>query len=193
MTRIAIVFHSEAGHVARVAEAVAEGARGAGATVDLVGAADLHDAEAGPWDALHAADAIVFGSPTYFGSVSGTFERFADQLSPVWLDGRWRDKAAAGFVCSASLAGDKWGPLTRMWTLAMQLGMVWVGLGLLPGDPRHPDDDPENLNRLGVWAGAGVQAGDDADPDEEPGPGDLATARHLGRRVAEMAGRLAAG
>ena len=189
MTRIAIVFHSEAGHVARAAEAVAAGARDAGATVDLIPAGELHDPEAGPWDALHAADGIVFGSPTYMGSVTGTFEQFADATSKVWFSQGWKDKLAAGFTNSGSFSGDKQGTLQRLATLAAQHGMIWVSVGLMPGNPEHPGTDEDNLNRLGFYLGAAAQSDNDKGPDEVPRASDLATARHLGRRIVEIANR----
>ena len=98
-------------------------------------------------------------------------------------------QARRGFTCAQNLAGDKESTLDRFVTYAMQHAMIWVGLGLMPGTPAHPDDDAANLNRMGHFKGAGAQAGD-VGPDEAPGPGDLATARHLGRRVAEQAARL---
>lgn len=190
MPSVAIVYHSGYGHTEKQAEAVAEGARAGGAEVHVLRATDLGDPEQGPWDVLDAADAIIFGSPTYMGSVAGPFEVFIDATSKAWFEGRWRDKLAAGFSCSSSFAGDKSVALIRMATLAMQQSMIWVGLGLMPGKPEHPGSDAENLNRLGYFFGAGAQAGD-VPPEEEPGASDLATARHLGERVARMAARMA--
>ena len=190
MPKIAIVYHSGYGHTKKQALAVATGARSAGAEVEVVEAADLHDPEQGPWDALDAADAIIFGSPTYMGSVAGPFETFADATSKRWFTQAWKDKLAAGFSCSSSFSGDKTGTLQRFVTLACQHGMIWVSLGLMPGTPAHPDTDEDNLNRLGFYMGAGAQAGNDASPEEAPTNGDLATAHHLGRRVAEQAARM---
>ncbi len=186
MAHVAIVYHSGYGHTKKQADAVQAGALAGGATVDLLKADDLTDSESGPWDILEKADAIIFGSPTYMGSVSGVFESFADATSNVWFDGKWKDKLAAGFSCSSSFNGDKSGTLMRMVTLACQHSMIWVSLGLPPGKPEHPGDDAENLNRLGFYMGAAAQAGD-VPPEEEPMASDLATAEHLGRRVAEIA------
>lgn len=190
MPSVAIVYHSGYGHTEKLAHAVADGARAEGAEVHVLKAADLADPDQGPWETLHAADAIVFGSPTYMGSVSGPFEAFADATSKAWFEQSWLDKLAAGFSCSSSFAGDKSTTFVRMMTLASQHGMIWVSLGLLPGRPEHPGDDPENLNRLGHAMGAGAQAGS-VPPEEEPGPSDIATARHLGGRVTRLAARMA--
>ena len=190
MPKIAIVYHSGYGHTKKQALAVAAGARAGGAEVEVLGAEDLQDPEQGRWDVLDAADAIIFGSPTYMGSVSGEFEKFADATSKKWFTQAWKDKLAAGFSCSSSFHGDKATTLIRLVTLASQHGMIWVSLGLMPGTPQHPDTDEDNLNRLGFYLGAGAQAGQKASAEEAPTNGDLATAHHLGRRVAEQAARL---
>ena len=189
MPKIAIVYHSGYGHTKKQAEHVMKGAKDAGADVSFLDAAELGNPEEGPWDALDAADAIIFGSPTYMGSVSGPFEQFADASSKKWFNQAWKDKLAAGFTNSSSFAGDKQGTLQRLHVLAMQHGMIWVSLGLMPGKPSHPGDDEDNLNRLGFYIGAAAQSDNDKGPDEVPRASDLATARHLGRRVAEVAGR----
>jgi hypothetical protein len=69
-----------------------------------------------------AADAIVFGSPTYMGSVSWQFKKFADASSKPWFAQEWKDKLFAGFTNSASMNGDKFSTLTYLFTLAMQHG-----------------------------------------------------------------------
>ncbi len=191
MTSIAIVYHSGYGHTEKQAQAVRDGAIEAGAEVRLLKAADLASPESGPWDVLEAADAIVFGAPTYMGSVAAPFEAFADATSKPWHAQKWKDKLAAGFTCSSGLAGDKSATLLRMATLAAQHGMLWVGLGLPPGTPDHPGDDAENLNRLGYFLGAGAQAGATEGPDVAPRASDLATAKFLGARVAGFAAKLA--
>ena len=80
MALVAIVYHSGYGHTARVADHVRIGAGGVeGVTVRLM------TAEAPDWTALDAADAIIFGAPTYMGSVSAPFKQFMDQTSRQWL------------------------------------------------------------------------------------------------------------
>ena len=193
MPKIAVVYHSGYGHTKKQAEHVVKGAEDGGADVTLVDAGELADPEQGPWDALDGADAIIFGSPTYMGSVSGPFEQFADASSKRWFAQAWKDKLAAGFSNSSSFSGDKLASLQRMNVLAMQHGMIWVGLGLMPGKPDHPGDDASNLNRLGFYLGAAAQSDNDKGPDQVPRASDLATAEHLGRRVAEVAGRYSLG
>ncbi|WP_430396760.1 flavodoxin family protein [Ferrovibrio sp.] len=183
MTAIAIVYHSGYGHTQRQAEAVAEGVNAVpGAKALLVPVAEAEANEA----ALNAADAIIFGSPTYMGSVSAPFKTFMDWSSKVWFGQAWKDKLAAGFTNSASQSGDKFNTLVQLATYAAQHGMLWVSLGLLPGN-NNSKGSPDDLNRLGGFLGALAQSNADEGPDKGPSKSDLATARHLGQRVAEQA------
>ena len=86
------------------------------------------------WADLEKADAIIFGSPTYMGSASAPFKAFMDASSKVWAAQGWKDKIAAGFTNSASQSGDKLATLQQLAIFAAQHGMMWVGLGLLPGN-----------------------------------------------------------
>ena len=181
MTQIAIVFHSGYGHTKRMAEAVAEGAKGELVAIDADG--NLTDAQ---WAAIGAADAIIFGSPTYMGSASWQFKKFADASSKPWFAQAWKDKIAAGFTNSASMNGDKLSTLHYFFTLSQQHSMIWVGTGMLPSSAKAAQRD--DLNYVGSFAGAMAQSPSDAGADEMA-PGDLETARQFGARVAEVAGR----
>ena len=141
------------------------------------------------WDVLDDADAIIFGSPTYMAGASAPFKAFLDATSPRWAEQRWRDKLAAGFTNSAGMNGDKLATLQQFALFAMQHGMVWVGLGLLPGN-HTSDGSPDDLNRLAGFLGAMAQSNADQGPELAPPLADRRTAEHLGRRVAELAGRL---
>jgi NAD(P)H dehydrogenase (quinone) len=183
MTAIAIVYHSGYGHTQRQAEAVAEGVNAVpGAKALLVPVAEAEANEA----ALNAADAIIFGTPTYMGAVSAPFKTFMDWSSKAWFGQAWKDKLAAGFTNSASQSGDKFNTLVQLATYAAQHGMLWVSLGLLPGN-NSSKGSPDDLNRLGGSLGALAQSNTDEGPDKGPSKSDLATARHLGQRVAEQA------
>ncbi|MGW5847845.1 flavodoxin family protein [Streptomyces sp. NPDC055254] len=190
---IAIAYHSGFGHTDVLAAAVATGATEAGADVTLVRVDKIDDAQ---WAVLDAADAIIFGSPTYMGSASGAFHAFAESTSKRWLVRTWQDKVGAGFTNAACKAGDKHSTLAYFGTLAAQHGMNWVNLGLLPG--WHKSDESENdLNRLGYFNGAAAATLADL-PPEGVHKADLATAEYLGTRVAQhtaviLAGRAAVG
>jgi multimeric flavodoxin WrbA len=189
MIKIVIICHSGRGHTAKVAEAVEAGAREV-VGVEIVRLAtsevDAH------WATLAAADAIVFGAPTYMGSASAGFKEFMDKSAKVWLAGGWRDKLAAGFTCSGSLAGDKLNTLVQLAVFAAQHGMLWVGLDLPAGQNRKGTTE-DSLNRVGSWLGVAAQANVDEPAESAPPPADLETAKHLGRRVARTAQRLGAG
>jgi multimeric flavodoxin WrbA len=184
MSKIAIVYHSGFGHTEAIAKAVAEGAQAvAGAEVSLVPVADAEARAA----ELDAADAIVFGSPTYMGGISADFAKFKDWSSKRWMSRAWQDKLAAGFTVSASWGGDKQNTVYQLLTLAQQHGMVWVGLGLAPGY-NHSKGSVDDLNRTG--ASIGVMAQANADQSVEGiGASEFRTAHALGKRVAEAAAR----
>lgn len=96
MTQIAIVFHSGYGHTKRVAETVAAGAQAEGAKVELIAIDAEGNVSESAWDVLKAADGIIFGSPTYMGTVSWQFKKFADASSKPWYTMDWKGKIAAG-------------------------------------------------------------------------------------------------
>ncbi|MFE5189587.1 flavodoxin family protein [Streptomyces sp. NPDC056628] len=185
---VSIAYHSGFGHTAVVAEAVRTGATEAGAEVHLIKVDEITEEQ---WALLDRSDAIVFGSPTYMGTASGAFHTFAEATSKRWADQAWKDKLAAGFTNSGSKSGDKLHTLQFFQILAAQLGMHWINLGLLPGW-NHSAASENDLNRLGVFAGAAAQTDVDAAPDAVH-KADVATAEHLGRRVAETAKTFALG
>ncbi|HEX6959964.1 MAG TPA: flavodoxin family protein [Ferrovibrio sp.] len=186
MTKVAVVYHSGYGHTQKQAEAVAKGAQAvAGVQVALIPVAEAQARV----EEITAADAIVFGAPTYMGSVSGPFKTWMDTTSKVW--GQWNGKLAAGFTNSASQSGDKLNSLLQLAIFAAQHGMVWVSLGLMPGN-NNSKGSVNDLNRLGSFLGAMAQSNADEGPDKGPIASDLLTAEHLGKRVATLARQHAA-
>ncbi|MEU5212141.1 flavodoxin family protein [Streptomyces sp. NPDC020742] len=185
---VSLAYHSGYGHTAVLAEAVRAGAAEAGATVHLIKVDEITDAQ---WAQLDASDAIVFGSPTYMGTASGAFHVFAEATSARWATRAWQDKLAAGFTNSASKSGDKLHTLQFFTVLAAQHGMTWVGLNLLPGWNSSTASE-NDLNRLGFFLGAAAQSPNDQGP-EGVHKADVATAEHLGRRIAEQARIVLAG
>ncbi|HAX91623.1 MAG TPA: NADPH-dependent FMN reductase [Rhodospirillaceae bacterium] len=186
MPNIAIVYHSGYGHTAVLAVSVRDGAlRVPGTTVDLI---QVEDIEA-HWQTLKKADAIIFGAPTYMASASAPFKAFMDATSPLWSRQEWKDKLAAGFTNSGSQNGDKLNTLVEMMLFSMQHSMIWIGLGLLPGN-NSSKGSIDDLNRLGSYAGAMSQSNNDQGPDLTPPESDHKTAAYLGERVAKMASRM---
>lgn len=182
MTKVAVVFHSGYGHTLRMAQAVAEGAAAQFVAIDAEG-----NLPAGGWETLAAADAIVMGSPTYMGTVSWQFKKFADASSKPWFSQGWKDKVFAGFTNSATMNGDKLSTLHYLFTLAMQHSGIWVGTGMMPSNAKAAQRN--DLNYVGSFSGAMAQSPSDSGPDEML-PGDLETARLFGERVARVAARL---
>jgi multimeric flavodoxin WrbA len=142
----------------------------------------------GGWEQLAAADAIVFGSPTYMGSVSWQFKKFADASSKPWYSQVWKNKLAAGFTNSATLNGDKFSTVAYLFTLSQQHGMFWVGTGMLPMNAKSATRD--DINNLGGSAGLITATPSDASADEMV-PGDIATAKKFGERIVEALARFA--
>ena len=183
MTIIAVVFHSGYGHTKRMAEAVAQGAGAELVPVDAEG----NVSEAG-WATLNAADAIIMGSPTYMGTVSWQFKKFADASSKPWFTQAWKDKVFAGFTNSATMNGDKISTLHYLITLAMQHSGIWVGTGMMPSNTKAAQRN--DVNYVGSSSGAMAQSPSDSSPNEML-PGDLETARLFGQRVAKVSAQFA--
>ncbi len=185
MSKISIVYHSGYGHTQKQAEAVRDGA--AANTNDEVHLIPVDDVDE-HWDTLDASDAIIFGSPTYMGGVSAQFKTFADKSSKVWFTRGWQDKIAAGFTNSSSQNGDKHSTLQQLSVLAAQHGMLWVPLGIAPGN-NSSTGSVDDLNRLGGSLGAMAQSNADQGPEHGPIGSDLETAKALGQRVTDIANR----
>jgi multimeric flavodoxin WrbA len=181
MAKVAVVFHSGYGHTLRMAQAVADGAGAELVPIDAEG----NVTEAG-WNTLNAADAIIMGSPTYMGSVSWQFKKFADASSKPWFSQAWKDKVFAGFTNSATMNGDKLSTLHYLFTLAMQQGGIWVGTALMPSNSKAAQRN--DINYVGSFSGAMAQSPSDSSPAEMP-QGDLDTAKLFGKRVAEVASK----
>jgi NAD(P)H dehydrogenase (quinone) len=188
MATVSIIYFSGAGHTTKLAEAVAKGAASVvGVKTHLIAINDDDIVKGryqndGVLTQLDASDAIIFGSPTYMGGPAAQFKAFADTTGPKWYMGAWRDKLAAGFTISSNPSGDKFSTLQYFFTLAMQHGMIWVGLGEMPAQPN-------GVNRVGGFSGAMAQAGQES-PDVAPNEGDKQTGEILGRRVANYAVKL---
>lgn len=181
MAQVVVVFHSGYGHTQRMAQSVADGANAELLAIDADG-----NLPEGGWELLNAADAIIMGSPTYMGSVSWQFKKFADASSKPWFSQQWKDKVFAGFTNSATMNGDKLSTLHYLFTLAMQHSGIWVGTGLMPSNSKAAQRN--DVNYVGSFAGAMAQSPSDAGANDML-PGDLETARLFGERVAAITAR----
>lgn len=191
MVKVSIVYDSSfKGQTAVLAECVAEGARSVeGAEVILIHVDQVEK----HWPDLHTSDAIVFGSPTYIGSVSGKFKIFIEQLAgEVWLKRMWKNKFAAGFTISAGRSGDKMNCLTQMIVFASQMAMIWVPQHILGGNYSTAGSE-DDLNRMAGYLGVMAQANIDEAADVSPPESDRETARQHGRHVTQVAAQFIAG
>src|SRR5258708_14007962 len=147
MTAVTIVYHSNSGHTARLAEAVEHGAASVqGARVSRLEIAG-GDIVNGRWEnneimtSLDASDAIIFGAPTSMGDVSGQMKCFIDATSGRVYPRAWANKLAAGFTCSFYSTGDKVAHLQTFLTLSLPPRIVWVG----PTQPPLSDASTRSL------------------------------------------------
>lgn len=193
MANIAVVYQSGRGHTKCLAEAVLKGIVSisgvSGNAVQIAPDRIVNGRfrDEALMNSLDQADGIVFGCATYMGSCSAVYKAFLEAaFNPHWLEQRWKDKIAAGFTNSASQNGDKASSLYQLFTFAMQMGMIWVGVGDLPGN-NWSGGARSDLNRLGTWIGAMGQSHADEDA---PSIGDLDTGVRYGARVALIARRM---
>lgn len=203
--RIQIVFYSMYGHVYKLAEAEAEGARRVpGAIVDLYQIPDLISAEAlekagaskaraafsqipfATPDRLAEADAILFGTPTRFGNMCAQMRSFLDQTGSLWMKGALVGKVGSVFVSTASQHGGQETTITSFHSTLLHHGMIIVGV---------PYSEAHLLNMKEITGGSpyGASTLADADGSREPSLSELAIARFQGEHVATIAKKLADG
>jgi NAD(P)H dehydrogenase (quinone) len=182
LKRICVVYHSAYGHTARVAQAIVDGAN----QIENIDAnlISVEHMDHYKWELLDQSDVLVFGSPTYMGSVTGQFKLFMDATSSRWIARSWSGKIAAGFANSGGLSGDKLAALQQICLFAMQHGMVWSGLPLMSQGHEKTD-----LNRLASFLGLMTQS-DNLPVAQTPPVGDIETAHWFGRHLAQLAQRM---
>jgi NAD(P)H dehydrogenase (quinone) len=198
--KILIPFYSRSGTVAGLAEAVAEGARAEGAEVRLRRAREVVPAEViasvPGWkeqaDALNAkyeaptiedaewADAVIFGTPTRFGSVSSELKAYIDSLGGLWQQGKLVGKAGSAFAGSSQPHGGNESTVISLWNPLAHLGFIIVPTGYADGV---------------MFAGAGSPYGASVisgHPPSGPTEAEIAVARFQGKRVTQVARKLIA-
>ena len=185
MTHICIVYYSNfRGATEQLAKAVQRGAEQVPDTVATLISVDDVDNH---WSTLHAADAIIFGSPTYIGSVAAKFKEFVEKLAgEVWLKRMWLNKIAGGFTVSAGRSGDKLVCMQQLVTFATQMGMIWVPVRITGGNYSSQGSE-QDLNRMAGYLGVMAQANIDEPLDKAPPPSDILTAEMHGNHIAHVA------
>lgn len=200
MTKVLVLYHSMYGHIEQMAQAQAEGARAiAGTQVTikrvpetmspdalLSAGAKLHQtASVATPEELADYDAIIFGTPTRFGNMSGQMRSFLDQTGPLWLSGALIGKVGSVFTSSATQHGGQESTILTFHPTLLHLGMVVVGLPYSEARQMGLDEI-----KGGSPYGASTIAGSQG--ERHPSETELAMARSQGRHVASIAGRLAA-
>jgi len=176
--KIIIIYHSGFGHTKIVAQHILKGLRNEGIDAGMLSTLEALDCI----ERLHEADTLIFGSPTYFGSVSAEFKKFIEATGKFWYAQRWKDKLAAGFTNSPTLNGDKLATLMQLSIFAAQHGMIWISAGILPKfiddvQTKSPNHPASYLGLITLSANATTQANP---------PADLETAVVFGRRIAQI-------
>jgi NAD(P)H:quinone oxidoreductase type IV len=200
--RIQIVFYSMYGHVYRMAEAVAEGARSvAGAEVSLYQVPELVPEEAlertgakqarAPFahlpvatpSSMTEADAIIFGTPTRYGNMAAQMRNFLDQTGQLWAKDAFVGKIASVFTSTATQHGGHETTITSFHTNLLHFGMIIIGVP-------YSCKNLFNMDEIsgGSPYGAGTMAGGDG--SRQPSENELAIARFQGRHVAEITAKL---
>ena len=202
--KVQVIFYSTYGHVWRVAEAVAEGARAvSGSDVQVFQVAETLPADVlekmGATEAKKAfahvpvadprrlaeADAILLGTPTRYGSATAQMRAFLDNTGGLWTSGALIGKVGSGFTSTASQHGGQETTLLTLSTFFFHMGMVIAGV---------PYSSQELLELGEVSGGTPYGASTIAGPrgERQPTANELAIARAQGRHVAQIATKLAA-
>jgi NAD(P)H dehydrogenase (quinone) len=197
MTKVLVLYYSSYGHIEKMAEAVAEGAREAGAQVDIKRVPELvpddiaqkshyktdQKAPVATIEDLANYDAIIVGTGTRFGRMTSQMANFLDQAGGLWARGALNGKVGGAFTSSATQHGGNETTLFSIITNLLHFGMVIVGL-----DYGHQGQMRLDEVTGGSPYGATTIAGGDG--SRQPSENELIGARYQGRRIAETAKKL---
>ncbi len=197
MTKVLVLYYSAYGHIEAMANAVAEGAREAGATVDIKRVPEtvpLEIAKASHFKLDQAApvakvddladyDAIVVGTGTRFGRISSQMASFLDQAGGLWMKGTLHGKVGGAFTATATQHGGQETTLYSIIGNLLHFGMVIVGMNYgFAGQMR--------LDEVTGGAPYGATTITGGDGSRQPSANELAGARYQGRTIAETARKL---
>ena len=199
MTRVLVLYYSSYGHIERMAEAVAEGARNVeDVEVTVKRVPELVPAEiarqsgikleqaapiASPRE-LAAYDAIIFGTPTRFGNMAAQMRNFLDQTGKLWQQGALIGKVGSVFVSTATQHGGQESTILSFHTTLLHHGMVIVGLPYSCQAQTTLDE----ISGGSPYGATTIAGGDGA---RQPSENELGMARFQGEHVARIAQRLA--
>lgn len=197
MSKVLVLYYSTYGHLETMASAVAEGARAAGATVDIKRVPETvpeeiaktayfkldQSAPVASIADLEQYDAIVVGAPTRFGRMPAQMASFLDQAGGLWARGALNGKVGGAFTSTATQHGGQETTLFSILTNLMHFGLITVGLP-------YSYQGQTTLDEIvgGSPYGASTIAGGDG--SRQPSENELAGARYQGRHIAEIANKL---
>ena len=197
MTKVLVVYYSSYGHIERMADAVAEGVRQAGADAVIKRVPELvpedvarkshfkldQKAPVATVAELADYDAIIIGVPTRFGNMAAQMKNFLDQAGGLWAQGKLIGKLGSVFTSSNTQHGGQESTILTTHVVLLHLGMVIVGL---------PYSFAGQMDMAGITGGSpyGASTIAGADGSRQPSDNELAAARFQGRHVAEIAGKL---
>lgn len=203
LIKVLIVYYSMYGHIHRMAEAVAEGARAVDGVevamrripetlpaevLEKMGAVDAQETFAHipicTLDELASADAIIFGTPTRFGNICGQMSQFLDATGGLWNEAALAGKVGSVFVSSATQHGGQESTILSFHITLLHHGMIIVGLPYLFGDQMRIDEITG-----GSPYGASTIAGNSG--QRMPSENELSAARFQGKYIAMIASELA--
>lgn len=198
MAKVLVLYYSSWGHIEQMAEAVAEGARSAGATVDIKRVPELvpddvakayhykteQKAPVATPDDLVNYDAIIFGTPTRFGNMAAQMKNFLDQTGGLWAQGKLVGKVGGVFTSTATQHGGQESTILSTHTVLLHHGMVIVGLPYAFQGQMGVSDVMGNS----PYGASTIAAGDGS---RQPSAVELDGARFQGRHIAEIAAKLA--
>jgi NAD(P)H dehydrogenase (quinone) len=197
MAKVLVLYYSAYGHIEAMANAVADGAREAGATVDVKRVPELvpeavakakhfkldQAAPVAQVDDLADYDAIIVGTGTRFGRMSSQMASFLDQAGGLWAKGALHGKVGGAFSSSATQHGGQETTLFSIITNLLHFGMTIVGLN-------YGFAGQMGVNEVTGGAPYGATTIADGDGSRQPSANELAGARYQGRMIAETAAKL---
>lgn len=197
MTKVLVLYYSSYGHIEQMAYAAAEGAKSAGAEVDVKRVPELvpeevarksgfkldQKAPIAKVDDLPNYDAIIFGSGTRFGNVTAQLRNFMDQTGGLWAKGALVGKVGSVITSSATQHGGQESTILTFIPTLMHQGMIVVGLP-------YSFAGQSGVDEIKGGSPYGASTITNTDGSRQPSPVELDGARFQGRHVAEIAGKL---
>lgn len=199
MTKVLVLYYSSYGHVEKMAQAAAEGAREGGAEVDIKRVPELVPEEVARQsgykldqpapiarvDDLAGYDAIILGIPTRYGVMAAQMKNFWDGTGGLWMKGALVGKVGSVFSSTATQHGGQETTITSTHTMLLHHGLVIVGLP-------YAFQGQMRMDEITGGSPYGASTMSSGDGSRQPSQNELDGARYQGRHVAQIAAKLSA-